>query len=245
MDNDEQLKHLLGIIKRLVRSDKEASEELLELTRESSEDDSVIRELAEELGMLNLQRDVYAYRLETMIEDLLHAQREIDEARHDPLTGLPNRTIFHELLDQAVQTASSLNPFALMFVDLDKFKQVNDTLGHDAGDEILKIATQRMLSSIKSQDTLSRIGGDEFTIIARDIESRDDLAGLAQRLVDSLCDPCQLKAGSASVGASVGVSLFPNDVNSAIALLKNADIAMYEAKERGRNQYRFFMDLVK
>lgn len=238
MSNTLLIKKLREITHHLVYGNEAAVDELMDFLRKEKNCHEEVIALAEELNLLSLQRDIYAFRLEGIIEDLLEAQRDADQAKHDPLTGLPNRAIFHQLLEQECQQPNVQS--AVLFIDLDKFKQVNDTLGHDAGDEILQIASQRMQSCVKEHDSVCRLGGDEFTIILRHIDSQQDVSNIAQRLLDQLALPCHLRAGPAQIGASIGISLFPQDANNAIGLLKNADIAMYEAKEHGRNGFVYF-----
>jgi diguanylate cyclase (GGDEF)-like protein len=235
-----QLSALLEISRALVHGEPGAVRRLEAMTG-SSEIPAAIAELAEQINFLSVQKDSQEIRLELMIEHLLATQAALVKARHDPLTGLPNRGLFHELLGDACGAAErSGQSLALMFIDLDKFKQVNDTLGHDAGDELLILAAQRMRLCMREGDILARLGGDEFTVILRNLPDRETGIRIAERIVADLNESFPLSRGSAEIGASIGMSFFPADTDQALALLKNADIAMYQAKEAGRNGYRLY-----
>lgn len=193
--------------------------------------------LLQRLSALVMKTEVSEYRLESMISDLLQTQARLTQAGLDPLTDLPNRAVFNELLHQYFDNAAAQNhSLGLMFVDLDKFKQVNDTLGHAAGDEILKQAANRMQTTLREEDRLARLGGDEFTILLPEIATYQAAERIAERILESLNNPFMLQAGIGEIGCSIGLSLYPNDARDAPALLKNADVAMYSAKEAGRNQ---------
>jgi diguanylate cyclase (GGDEF)-like protein len=164
-------------------------------------------------------------------------------AHHDGLTGLVNRRVFNERLQEATMLAT-IDPQALavLYLDLDRFKQVNDTRGHEVGDRLLAEATQRMKSVTRPSDTLARIGGDEFAIIVPSLASPDNAAHLARRLISALARPFIIDEAAATVGASVGIALFPQDGSTVDALLRSADEALYEAKRSGRNTFRFSKD---
>jgi diguanylate cyclase (GGDEF)-like protein/PAS domain S-box-containing protein len=162
-------------------------------------------------------------------------------AFHDALTGLPNRRLFRDRLNQAV-AAGQRNKvaFALMLLDLDDFKKVNDTLGHDAGDELLKIIGERLNASIRKGDTLARMGGDEFALLAIDIAHPEDVAHLAEKLQEILRKPINVHGRELYVATSVGITLYPEDSRDVDGLIKNADIALYRAKDLGRDNFQFF-----
>ena len=163
-------------------------------------------------------------------------------ALHDVLTGLPNRTLFHDRLEQALAVAGRHEDgVAVLFIDLDRFKDVNDTLGHDFGDKLLTEMAVRLRDATRDTDTAARLGGDEFGVIQTGLEEADQAAVLAQRVIDALAKPIQLAGRTLFVTASVGVTLFPEDGKEPEALLKNADLAMYAAKSEGRNRYRYFL----
>lgn len=163
------------------------------------------------------------------------------QAHYDTLTNLPNRTLFIDRLTQAVQTAKlQQNQLAVMFIDLDRFKWVNDTLGHKTGDLLLQETAQRLTQHIRESDTVARLGGDEFTVILTQMEKFWSVKNVAQRLLSSLSHPFILENHEVSIGGSIGIACFPEDGQDVETLIKNADIAMYQAKEDGRNAYRFF-----
>ncbi|MFN3397477.1 MAG: diguanylate cyclase domain-containing protein [Sulfurimicrobium sp.] len=163
-------------------------------------------------------------------------------ANFDALTGLPNRNLFHDRLKHAVARASRQGDgFALMFIDLDDFKTVNDTLGHDAGDLLLQEAARRLEKCIRDGDTAARLGGDEFTVLLETSEQAA-VAGTAQRIVEVLAAAFALRDGEVYVSCSIGISIYPDDGADDQILMKNADIAMYRAKQQGKSNFRFFGD---
>ncbi|HZR68226.1 MAG TPA: PAS domain S-box protein [Burkholderiales bacterium] len=162
-------------------------------------------------------------------------------AQFDSLTGLPNRHLFRDRLMQAMARARrSGKAMAVLFIDLDRFKLINDTLGHGAGDRLLKEATGRLRSCVRSSDTVGRFGGDEFGAIITDLAKPADASLVAQKIIDALARPFQLDGHESYVTASVGITLFPADGEEAGTLIMNADAAMYRAKEQGRNTYQYF-----
>jgi diguanylate cyclase (GGDEF)-like protein len=161
-------------------------------------------------------------------------------ARHDALTGLPNRIMFGEKVEDAIANAGREGGFAVLSLDLDRFKQVNDTLGHHVGDELLRMAAKRLQHCIGDSDTLARLGGDEFAIVQRRAEGPDAAADLAHRAIEALSAPYDVVGHRITIGASIGVSLAPGDGLARDKLLKSADIALYRAKADGRGTWRFF-----
>jgi diguanylate cyclase (GGDEF)-like protein/PAS domain S-box-containing protein len=162
-------------------------------------------------------------------------------AHHDSLTGLPNRLLFNDRLNQAISLAKrDSRQFALLYLDLDKFKPVNDTLGHTAGDELLKGVATRIRDQVRESDTVARVGGDEFTVILPDIAKREEAETVAKKIIAALATPFQLGSQKQSVGiaTSIGIALYPADARDADALVKAADAAMYSAKQMG-NSFRF------
>ena len=170
------------------------------------------------------------------------AEKQIKHlAYHDTLTGLPNRVLFHDRLQQALsQAVREGYTMGLMFLDLDRFKIINDTLGHDVGDELLKAVSQRLVNCIRQGDTVVRLGGDEFTIILPNISKAGDAAFVAQKILDTLAEPFLLSQQELHITSSIGISLYPNDGKNTQTLIKNADIAMYRAKDLGKNNYQFY-----
>lgn len=166
-------------------------------------------------------------------------------AHHDPLTKLPNRALYTERLERAIYRAQrSAKPLALMFVDLDKFKPINDQLGHEAGDIVLKAVAERLEHCVRSSDTVARIGGDEFVCILENLDHWESAAIVANKILKALTEPIDVGAGKkATVGASIGISLFPEDGKTMDELSRSADQAMYAVKEAGRNAFKFFRQL--
>ncbi|HSP24734.1 MAG TPA: EAL domain-containing protein [Saliniramus sp.] len=164
-------------------------------------------------------------------------------AGRDPLSGLPNRLLFGERLDQELE---NLRPdedgLSLMFLDLDRFKEVNDTYGHQAGDELIKQVARRLLTVLRGADTLSRFGGDEFAIIQAGVKCDDDAQDLAKRILQALTAPFDLGGSAVNVGVSIGIALAPRDGMDRETLMRLADTALYEAKSEGRNRFSFFIE---
>ena len=161
-------------------------------------------------------------------------------ARHDALTGLPNRVVFAERIEQAMVDAGRGEGFAVLSVDIDHFKQVNDTLGHPAGDELLFAVADRLQSCVREVDTVGRLGGDEFAIVQRDVKRPGDAALLARRIIEIAGAPYDISGHRVTIGISIGISMAPEDGTSCEKLLKNSDVALYRAKFDGRGTWRFF-----
>ncbi|MCB2074616.1 MAG: EAL domain-containing protein [Novosphingobium sp.] len=161
-------------------------------------------------------------------------------ASHDALTDLPNRNSFKDQLDHALRFNAEGKLVAVMFIDLDNFKAINDTLGHQIGDELLKAVAERLRSCMCETDTVARFGGDEFVVISWALDKPSDAALLASRIRDSILEPYDLRDHHVVVDASIGIALSPNDGTDAGQLLKNADLALYSAKGSGRGTYHFF-----
>jgi diguanylate cyclase len=160
-------------------------------------------------------------------------------AHHDSLTGLPNRLLFVDRLGHALDLARrSLSRCAVLFIDLDGFKSVNDGLGHDCGDQLLQVLAARMRRALRRSDTLARLGGDEFVVVMEEsVSSRDDARNLAEKLLEVAASPVSTHRGVAQVSASIGIAVYPEDGGDAAALISAADQAMYSAKQKGRNQW--------
>ena len=174
-------------------------------------------------------------------EALLHSLNDILYLAHyDAVTGLPNRVLFLDRFEQALQRARRHNELiALLYLDLDGFKQINDTMGHDAGDQVLKAVGDRFASFVRSCDTLARLGGDEFALLVTSGVSKEGVRVVADKMLGVLAKPLALTEGAASVAASVGAALYPQDGDGVQTLIKQADAAMYDAKRHGGNTYRF------
>ena len=192
----------------------------------------------EELGLIGKASRLAAIAIEQkqLTDKLAH------QAHHDTLTGLPNRALFEERLQSAVAQARTRGwHAAVLFVDLDRFKQVNDTLGHPAGDALLQQVAQRLGNCLRKTDTLARMGGDEFTILLTELRDPQYSVKVAQKLLDALKTPIVVDGHELFVTASIGISTYPRDGRDAATLQRNADSAMYRAKEQGRNNFQVFL----
>ena len=163
------------------------------------------------------------------------------QAHHDALTGLPNRTLFRERLKHGIdQARANTDKLALFFIDLDEFKQINDSLGHYIGDRVLKVTAERLKANIRDKDTLARLGGDEFVIILESYKKIDELSRLAEKILTVLTQPIHVSGQILYTSCSIGISLYPKDNIHPDNLLKFADAAMYKAKDEGRNNFQFY-----
>jgi diguanylate cyclase (GGDEF)-like protein len=168
-------------------------------------------------------------------------QEELErQANYDGLTGLPNRNLLHDRLKQAVFGQRHVRSIAVVFIDLDHFKFVNDSLGHNAGDKLLQYVAERLQSTVRDGDTVARLGGDEFVVILNDQGREDVIFRAMQRIVTKLSEPVRINDHELNVTCSAGISVFPQDGPDVETLLKNADAAMYRAKAKGRNNFQFF-----
>ena len=172
----------------------------------------------------------------------VEAQEQLKRfANYDALTGLPNRAMLRGQLDQALRVAKRVGDMvAVLFIDLDQFKQVNDTLGHASGDELLKMVAHCLKEVCRKEDTLGRLGGDEFIVVGRHVQSRNGAATLAAKLIQALDTPFNLEGHEIFVGGSIGVSVFPHDAEDASTMIRNADVAMYHAKRGGGPRVAFY-----
>lgn len=194
------------------------------------------------LGFISILLAIVSYRIRRVHE----YQRRSDEqhisylAYHDSLAGLPNRAQFTEELERELSHAQRMgNIVALMMLDLDYFKQINDTLGHAAGDQLLKIAAQRLKKRVRKEDHIARLGGDEFAIMLRDLDTIEDAVSLGQQLLDALSEPYDIKQTKFQSGASIGIAIWQPGQSINANLLEQADMALYKAKEKGRGCFAF------
>ena len=180
-----------------------------------------------------------------LFSDITHLRENEERIRklayYDALTGLPNRRLLEDRLELAIRHAHrNQTRLAVVFIDLDHFKEVNDSLGHAFGDELLVMMAERLQLRLREDDTLARLGGDEFLVLLPDLEEVDEVTRIARRLVEAVHEPCVLEGQEFRIGCSLGISLYPDDAATGEALVHNADVAMYRAKQEGRNGYRLY-----
>ncbi|MSQ60335.1 MAG: EAL domain-containing protein [Betaproteobacteria bacterium] len=194
------------------------------------------RDEAEDLGIADI-----ADRLGVAVTAMQKDQQLFLQTRFDPLTRLPNRVLFTDRLVQEIaRAARSGNMLALLYIDLDLFKQVNDTLGHEAGDQVLRGVAARLRACVRDADTVARLSGDEFSIILSALTDSKDAGILANNIIQRLTEPFAIGPHQSFLGASIGITLYPTDANSPESLIRNADIAMYRAKEAGKGHHVYF-----
>jgi len=183
----------------------------------------------------------YVALFNDITEQKKNEERIAYQAYHDALTGLPNRLLFHDRLDMALAHAKrNGRKLAVMFLDMDRFKNVNDSLGHSTGDLLLKRVAERLTQSIRKADTVARLGGDEFTVLLSQLAGVNSAAEVAEKILDVFKKPLDIDGHGLIITASIGISVFPDDARQAESLMKNADTAMYRAKDCGRNNYQFY-----
>jgi len=200
--------------------------------------DEELRALAENIAMLMIQKEGRELHLEFMDEDLKKTSHDLYTAKHDPLTGLANRGLFYEILDAEFAVSREKGKkLALILLDLDKFKPVNDTYGHDAGDALLSQVALRIKDVTGDYGIAARLGGDEFVVLLTDLQNEKDAYTIAQRVLLSLKKPYQLDSATVFIDSSIGISFLEKTTQGPRFLVKNADLAMYEAKKTGRGRY--------
>ena len=185
--------------------------------------------------------------LEIELQEKKRSEVRLDRLAHyDMVTQLPNRNFFnHRLATETTEYRVYGNKFGLMFIDLDNFKIVNDTLGHHIGDELLRLVSERFKSVVRSGDTVARLGGDEFGIILANLSQPEDATLVATKIIEKFLAPLQLEGHEIVVGASIGISLFPRDAENTDELMQNADAAMYHAKDKGKNNFQYFTESLR
>lgn len=227
------------LARRLIARITEPLSRLVALTHHvADQKDYTLRETVEskdEIGDLS-------QAFNTMLSHIHERDVRLNQlAYYDSVTGLANRHYFKERAEQAVSNALRYGTrCCLMFIDLDRFKAVNDSLGHDVGDELLKAVAQRLSTTLRNNDVVCRIGGDEFAVVLENVKNPNDVARLAQKMIDALQKHFSLRGNDISIGASIGISVCPEHANSMAELLRCADIAMYQAKAQGRGQFRSY-----
>lgn len=193
------------------------------------------------------KRQCDAWRLERSIRYAIERKAgELKLARlahYDPLTNVPNRILFRDRLQRAVERARrGHQTVALFFIDLDRFKHVNDTLGHEAGDELIRVVASRLSSCMRKSDSVARIGGDEFTIILEDVDTTADIVHVARKVIETVSRPVEIAGQQLLVGCSIGIAVYPEGGQDVETLLKHADMAMYQAKALHGSAYRFYTE---
>jgi len=209
------------------------------------EDNSITWTIIEASVLFDSKGEVYGYMgAISDITDLKNAQLQMENlAFYDPLTSLSNRRLFKDRLSKAVAESKRRGTFiALLYLDLDQFKRINDSLGHDAGDQLLVEFAIRLQDCVRESDTVSRIGGDEFTVLLTDIDSSHGVHSIAEKILISLSRPVMLNNQEVINTVSIGITVAPSDGDDDISLLRNADLAMYQAKAKGRNNFQFFSE---
>ena len=201
-----------------------------------------LQQYIEHLQLTNAHLVRDAIHAEALTDQMRRAQQQLSHLAHyDFLTDLPNRMLLMERLAQATaQAQRKRQRMALLFIDLDRFKQVNDTLGHAMGDLLLQLAARRVRTLVRGTDTASRTGGDEFVVLLTDVRDESDVAAFANKMARALSAPYQLDVDSACIGVTIGISMFPDDSDDGERLLRLADMAMYHGKRRGRNLCCFY-----
>ncbi len=187
-----------------------------------------------------IDRQLLVRTMQYSIERKRFQEQLEHQANYDALTGLPNRTLLRDRLRQAVFAQRVARSVAVVFIDLDHFKFVNDSLGHDAGDQLLKLVAERLRSSVRDGDTVSRLGGDEFILILNDQPGEERIFHALQRIIGKVAEPIAIGGHEMFVTCSAGVSIYPQDASDPETLLRNADTAMYRAKDHGRNNFQFY-----
>ncbi len=221
------------------------------LHRYGSQLGRIVERNAAEAALLAAKQkaDSSAETARAALEETQAANRAIQEgeeklrfqANYDSLTKLPNRTLFMDRLSHALSRGRrDRSRVAVLFLDLDRFKKVNDTLGHNAGDKLLQQAARRLADCVRETDTVARLGGDEFTVILPDLHNAHNTELVARKMLQCLAEPFVIDSAEMLVTGSLGITVFPDDGKDAETLLKNADTAMYKSKEAGRNTFRFF-----
>lgn len=200
-------------------------------------------------GHVSRSEDGSARRVNGVLQDITERKEQEERTRfladHDELTALPNRSLFRQALNKALQRAErSGKMLSILFFDLDRFKNINDSLGHDAGDEVLRAVAERLTACVRKIDMVARFGGDEFAVLTEGLTAEDQASTVARKILEALSKPMILAGRQYRPAASIGISTYPTDGRDVQSLLKNADIAMYRAKEEGRGTFQFYSEML-
>ncbi len=222
-----------GLLTRLARLRQNLAE--IRQSMNEAKAQSTMADANEQLALVALHAESVA---ETAVSELGELARS---GQRDPLTNLPNRMLMLDRLENAIATARRHETrIAVLFIDLDNFKRINDTLGHEIGDEALKLAARRLQSAVRDSDTVSRHGGEEFLVLLPDISQAADAASIAQKLLAALAAPARAGVHRLHLSASVGITIYPEDAEDAQTLISRADAAMYRSKRRGPGGFEFY-----
>lgn len=207
----------------------------LELEENKRELESKVEERTKDLVKINSN-------LERVIEKKEQAEESLQYlAYHDELTGLPNRNLLINRIDHSIESAyRNKQQMGVLFIDLDRFKTINDSLGHNIGDRLIKEVSLRLLNTLRKEDTISRNGGDEFVVVIKHMLNSDEVIGIAKKLIENLTNIFEIDSHKVHIGASIGISIYPGDGDSALELIRNADTAMFSAKKSGGNRLQFY-----
>ena len=237
----EFLERLTHIAERIANeADLQAVGPLMDMTT-AQVSSPELSALAESFARMLVKLEAREFELECTIADLKAVKIELEKANYDALTGLPNRVIARDRLNQGLANVKrSEGMLAVLFMDLDRFKWVNDNRGHAAGDELLQQVAVRAKASVRDSDTVARLGGDEFLAVLPAVGGLVEAQVLAQRMVDTMNQPFALRDGEVQIGASVGIALYPQHAQTVDALIECADAGLYMAKRAGKNVFRVY-----
>ncbi|MBE9399093.1 EAL domain-containing protein [Pontibacterium sp. N1Y112] len=240
-------KHRISVLDQGIRHLSEGDTRIqieMDTGDEFSEVAHHFNQMTDRLQESSISRNQLQIEVERRTQELEMQKQALRQlADHDELTQLPNRTYFrNNLLSTIRKSERHGNAVAVLFMDLDKFKQINDSLGHNIGDEVLQEASRRFRDRLRCSDFVARLGGDEFTVIIEPVDNPQDVANIAQQLLQCMQQPVLVKQHSLHLGTSIGISVFPQDGKDVATLMRNADLAMYKAKENGGNRFHFYSE---
>lgn len=232
------------VVARYVARPINSMSEAVQRFAESHHSDGLPLERQDEIGVLARGFHDMRHQIKQQLTELQRSREELEHlARHDALTGLPNRVLFFDRVEQAlIAVRRDQTHLALMFIDLDHFKPINDTLGHAFGDSLLHEIAKRIRAAVRESDTPARIGGDEFVVLLRNVQHAEDALTVAEKIRQTLNEPFTIDKHTVTVSASMGIAMYPDDGTDSLELSKHADDAMYRAKQNGRNAVVFYAD---
>jgi len=250
IDKVEECAQELSVVNTVLKEElaSHSLEEVQSALTQSEQIEDKVQECADDLHKVNAVLAHEITERKKLEQQLLDTEAQEEKNRylayHDIVTGLANRALFDDRMEQALaQAERHKRSFAVMFIDLDKFKSINDTYGHAIGDKVLQVVATRLQNCVRDEDTVSRPGGDEFLCLLMEVKEESDIAGVADSMIRGVAEACEFKDVKVSAKASIGIAIYPQDGTTAEALLKNADAAMYKAKQEGEG-YFFFNRMV-